>query len=220
MSLTFSDVFVRVQRTFGDEAAVQVTEADVIRWVNDAQREAVMQNEGLLPKVGFLDSVIGQDDYTLPTDLFTLHHVYFKESDTSSFFALKWLTKFEFSQMIDGWDGNEYSSGFPQVYTTENSKLILFPKPQTAVTGAIKLDYSRYPVAVADNNDPIDLPPYLHTYVVNFCLMQAYEMDEDWESADKKAQQVQGDLNFNNNRQAWFGRESYPSVATTWEDYE
>ena len=45
-------------------------------------------------------------------------------------------------------------------------------------------------------------------------------MDEDWESAQQKATQVQGDLDFNNNRQYWFGRETYPTVSSSYQDYE
>ncbi len=217
-TLTVQDVFDRVKTTFGDESAVQVADADIIRWINDAQREAVMQNEGLLQKIGFISSVAGQSDYTLPTDLFTLSHLYYKDTATAAYFKLKWLSLHEFSQYVDGWDGSN-NRAYPIIYTNqESNKLTIYPLPQASVANGLKLIYSRYAVDVTGTGDAIDLPPYLHSYVVNFCLMQAYEMDEDWESAGQKAQQIQGDLDFNNNRQFWFGRDSYPVIAESAQD--
>jgi hypothetical protein len=218
--LSVSDVFDRVKRQFGDESAVQVSEADIIRWINDAQREAVMQNEGLLMKDGYITSVAGQKEYDLPVDLFTIQHVYYRDTLTTPYYALKWLGLKQFSEFLDGWDGASINS-YPHVYTSqESNKIVIYPAPQTAVTNGIKIIYSHYAEDVVDSGDPLGLPPYLHSYVVKHCLMQAYEMDEDWEAAGQMASQVQGDLDFNNNRQFWFGRESYPSVSTTYDDMD
>lgn len=38
-SKTVADVFRRVKRTFGDEAGVQITNSDIIDWINDGQVE-------------------------------------------------------------------------------------------------------------------------------------------------------------------------------------
>ncbi len=67
-----SDVITRVRRTFGDEAAVQVTDDDIIRWINDAQIEVIKHNEGALQKSDLLDLVANQSTYTMPTDLMIL----------------------------------------------------------------------------------------------------------------------------------------------------
>jgi len=219
-TLTVSDVYTRVRRTFGDESSAQITQSDIIRWINDAQREAVMQNEGLLQKVDYVASVAGTMEYTYPTDLFTLSHLYFRESATSAYYILKWMSLRDFSEYVDGWDGSDIQ-GIPLIYTQQTEgKFVVFPKPEASVANGFKLVYSRYCTDVVDTNSVLDLPPFLHTYVVNYCLMQAYEMDEDWESADKKQQQIQGDLDFNNNRKFWFGRDVYPSIQVGYADQE
>lgn len=219
-AFTVSDIFTRVQRSFGDESAVQVTEADVLRWINDAQREAVMQHEGLLMSTSTLDTTADTAEYTLPATCFTLHHVEYRDSTTTSYYPLRWIPEAAANQYAAGWDGNDYSSGVPQVYLKiTNDKIILFPRPDKTVTAGIKLTYSRYPVDLTSNSDSIDLPHYYHAYVEHFCMMKAYEMDEDWESADRKAQLIQSTLDFNNNRESWFGRESYPAVTPILEDY-
>jgi hypothetical protein len=127
----------------------------------------------------------------------------------------------QFSEQADGWDSTSVTNAYPLVFTQQQKdKILIYPKPLSSVAQGLKIIYSRYAVDVVDSGSTIDLPPYLHTFVVNFCLMQAYEMDEDWESAQQKATQVQGDLDFNNNRQYWFGRETYPTVSSSYQDYE
>lgn len=218
--LTVNDVLTRVRRTFGDESSAQVTQSDVLRWINDAQREAVMQNEGLLQKVGYVSSVAGTSVYTYPTDLFTLSHLYFRESATSAYYIMKWMSLKDFSEYVDGWDGSSLQ-GVPLIYTQqEDGQFTVFPKPEASVANGFKLIYSRYATDVVDTNSTIDLPSFLGTYVVNYCLMQAYEMDEDWEAAERKGQQIQGDLDFNNNRKFWFGRDSYPVINVGYADQE
>jgi hypothetical protein len=212
------DVITRVKRTFGDEAGVQVTQADIIRWINDAQREAVMQNEGLLPTVAYVPSVAGVQEYLYPANLYVLHHLYYRPSDTESYYTLKYLSLKDFSEHVDGWDGSSMR-GIPLVYTQqEDGKFIIFPTPEASVANGVKLMYSRYATEITDANGALDVPAYLHTFVINFCLMQAYEMDEDWESASNKATQIQGDLDFNNNKKFWFGRDSYPTISVNSED--
>lgn len=218
--LSVTDIFNRVKRTFGDESGVQITDTDIIRWINDAQREAVMQNEGLLQTIGYISSVAGTKEYTYPVDLFVLQHVYYRESATGSYYLLKYVTLKEFSEYVDGWDGSTFQS-VPLVYTQQqDGKLIIFPTPSSSVANGIKLIYSRYAADISTSSDPIDLPPYLHTYVANYCLMQAYELDEDWESATRKSSQIQGDLNFNNNRKHWFGRDVYPTITVNRTDLD
>lgn len=220
--LTVSDILTRVQRTFGDESAVQVTEADVIRWINDACREAVMQHENLLQTSAFMDSVQGQREYLNPADAFTINSILYRDSNdvNASYYALRFLGQTEMTQLADGWQGNDFGTGVPQVFVRSDAgKFAVFPAPDTNRTNGIKVIYARYANDVATSADPIDLPPYYHSYVEHFCMMKAYEMDEDWESADRKAQLIQSTLDFNNNREGWFGRESYPVIATGYGDY-
>lgn len=218
--LTVGDVFERVKRTFGDESSAQVTEADIIRWINDAQREAIMQNEGLLQKVGYLDIEAGVGEYTLPTDLFVLHHLWATGTFGTSYYHIRPVPLTQMDELADGWDRSGLES-FPLVFTNQqDGKITLFPVPEASVAQGLKLNYSAYAPDVTNSSDTLALPPYFHTYTVNFCLMQAYEMDEDWESAGQKAQQIQGDLDFNNNRKFWFGRDSYPTISVSTEDLD
>lgn len=217
--LTVQNVIDRVQRTFGDEAAVQVTQADILRWINDAQREAVMQNEGLLQKIGFIDLVAGQTEYDLPVDCFTLGHVMVKSSASTEYYFVQFRSIKQLATEMNGFSGSQVTSSYPAFYSSQQpNKLLLVPAPEASVAQGIQVLYSRFATDVVDTASSIDLPPEYGTMVVNYCLMQAYEMDEDWEAAQIKTTQVQGDLDFNNNRQFWFGRDSYPVISDQFED--
>lgn len=220
--LTVTEIVTRVQRAFGDESAVQVTEADIIRWINDACREAVMQHENLLQTMAVIDSVVSQTDYDLPADCLTVNSVLFRNSAdaNASYYDLRYFSQTRMNRQVDGWQGNDYGTGTPAVFTrgVVEGKFSVFPAPDAAYVGGIKIIYARYAADVNTNADPIDLPAYYHPYVEHFCMMKAYEMDEDWESADRKAQLIQSTLSFNNNRESWFGQETYPVITTDYGD--
>src|SRR5512138_1815684 len=101
--MNVGDIITRVRRTFGDEAAVQVTDDDVIRWINDAQIEVVKHNEGALQKSDLIDLVANQSTYTMPTDLLILRTLRYKFSSMQSFARLKYKSLQEFDELIDGW---------------------------------------------------------------------------------------------------------------------
>jgi hypothetical protein len=213
------DVITRLQRQFGDEASVQVTPADVIRWINDCQREVVMQHENLFQATGTIDTVAGTNVYPLPTDAISIQLLEGRDTVDSSYFQLRYLSPEALAQEVPDYSA---SSGTPVFYTrgAAEGNLTLIPTPDSSITGGIRLQYSRYSQDVSSATDALDLPEYYHQVVLEFCLMKAYEMDENWEAADRKAQYVQSTVDFNNNREGWFGHSTYPSVTTVAEDYE
>lgn len=219
-SLTVSDILIRVQRTFGDEAAVQVTGDDVLRWINDAQQEAANQILDLLPVVGYIDTVLDQPSYTVPVTMKALKEVYYKDSTTLAYFQLRYMSMYQLSQVADGWDGAVYPSYIPALYTREADKLTIFPIPRETFPQGIKIHYSRYPVALTDTDENLDLPEYLDQYVVDFCMNRAYEMDEDWEAADRTANRVQSILTSNvTTPEARMNQTTYPTVGVPLGDY-
>lgn len=219
--LTVSDIMTRVRRTFGDEAAVQVEDGDIFRWINDACKEIVMQHENLLQASSNIDSVVGQSLYTPPADCFSVNTVLYRSDPNplASYYTLRYMSMAQMDKYVDGWRGNDAGNGTPQLFTRADAgQFALWPAPDTAYTGGIKVVYARYAAEVTLVTDPIDLPPYYHPTVEHFCMMKAYELDEDWESADKRANIMQSTISFNNGREAWYGRETYPVITTGVDD--
>lgn len=228
MSVTFTaqDIATRVKRQFGDESGVQVTDEDVVRWINDAQREIAVQHHNIRQRTLFLDTVVAQQRYVVGTAGLldapeSLNSVYYL--DGLSYYALRYLSLQQMDNYINGWQGAAfgpgiYGNGIPQVYTQDISPtnanafyLDIFPAPDLAIVNGIKVNYSSYPTLIATINNTIDLPAYYSQYVLEYCLMKAYEMDENWEAADRKAQYVQSTLNLRGNERD-YGQDSYPTI--------
>jgi chlorite dismutase len=132
-----SDVVTRVRRTFGDEAAVQVQDADIIRWINDGQIEIVKNNDAALQKTAFINLVAGQASYTLPTDMLLLRSLRYKMTGMLSFLSIRYKNMQEFDDSMDGWDGSTYTNSSPVYFTMYEGKAILFPAPDQSVTSGL-----------------------------------------------------------------------------------
>lgn len=209
-----SDIVTRVRRTFGDEAAVQVTDADIIRWINDAQYEIVKRNDGALQKTSFINIVTGQSSYTLPTDLLILRSLRYKFSAMLSFSALKYKNMQEFDDSIDGWDGNAYTTGNPQFFTMYEGKALLFPTPNESVTNGIKVLYNYKPTDVVTTADSLALPLIYHNTINKYCMWQASLMDEDLEPAQMYQSDFQSDVSLLQTRETQEATATYPTITT------
>jgi hypothetical protein len=208
-ALSVADILTRVQRQFGDEAGVQVTQADVIRWINDAQREIVMQHEGLYETTATASTVAGTAEVALPADNISLQEVLYMGAGDSSYFNLRYVTADEHASMYF-----DLGSGDPVYYIrSSNGYVTLLPTPDSSLTDSIKFVYNRYSQDVAAVGDALDVPEYYHQVILEYCLMKAYEMDENWEAADRKSQYVQSTIDFNNGRGSWLEHKTYPIVS-------
>lgn len=208
-----SDVIVRVRRTFGDEAAVQVQDADVIRWINDAQIEIVKNNDGALQKTGLVNLVATQSQYTMPTDLLILRSLRYMFSTMQSFCALKYYNIQQFDEAIDGWDGNLYTTGAPQFFTVFEGKVTLFPTPDQSNTNGLKVLYNQKPTDVVISSDPLALPLIYHNTIVNYCLYQASLLDEDHDPALLYKSAFQDDLHLLQTRETQEATATYPTIT-------
>lgn len=213
-----SDIYTKVKRQFGDESGVQLTDDDILRYINEGQRQIVMQNEGLLEKISTSNSVKDQASYTIPTDLLILRSVSYKSSSDLSYYPLKGLAYQQFNEYIDGWDGTTYGTATPYVFTQFAGNIILFPTPDSSVTNGIKIFYNRTPVDVTSTSDTPDLPLLYHDALVKQCLALAYEMDEDWDAAQVKAKQLDEDVALLRGREEWKQQERYPMITPTADD--
>lgn len=213
-----SDVVVRVQRTFGDEASVQVTEEDIIRWVNDGQREIIMKTEDLLQSQGVTSTVNGQQDYTVPENMLILRSIHYKPIGLSSFIRLQSLSMAEFDDYIDGWDGTSYSTSEPVVYCTYGGFIKFFPIPMIDGSDNLKIRYSRRPADVTLTSDTIDLPDEYFNSLVSYVLSQAFQLDEDWGSSQNLAAQFEQDVRRNQQRHNSISWETYPTIGVRPED--
>lgn len=215
--MNVSDVQTYIKRQFGDESGVQVTDSDIIRWINSAMNQIVLQNESLLEKTVTTSTIANQQTYDLPVDLLKLTAISYRNSTSSAYYRIKGYSLAEFNEKADGWDGTAERSD-PICYTINENKIVLFPVPATSISAGLKVFYTRKPVAVSITTDIPELPELYHQSIVKYCLQQAYEMDEDWDAVGNKAQEFDVELKILRSKEEWKVQETYPTITVLNDD--
>lgn len=208
--MNVQDVVTRVKRIFGDEAGVQVTDEDIIRWINDAQEQIAVDNEGLVETKAVTDVIKGTAEYDLPADLSVLRSLKFKAR------RVNYMSFAEFTEYLDG--HSEESSGTPEAFMVWNNKITLYPVPSEDATGALVIYYVKHPPPVANLADPLFVPVQYHNAVVKFCLKEAYELDEDFQKSQTKKNEFDHEVMKLNDRNKWGSQEYYPRITVLPED--
>lgn len=212
------DVITRVRRVFGDEAAVQVTDDDIKRWINDGQIQIVKHNDAALQATDFINIVANQSTYALSSNVMILRSLRYKLPGMLSFSALKYKNMQEFDDSVDGWDGSAYTTGSPQFFTKYENNVVLFPTPNQSMTAGLKMLYNQTPPDVSDLSDPLSLPLIYHNTIVNYCLWQASLLDEDHEPALMFKAGFQEDMNLLMTRETTEATATYPTITVLSED--
>lgn len=208
MSLSVQDILTRVQRQFGDEANSQITQADVIRWINDAMREIAHANK-LLQVKAVTDTIVNTGTYALPTDISKLYSVKYNGQ------TLNVLSIAEVDNLIGVQDmtiQQGYPTGTPTHYWIWANQINLWPAPDSALVGGLIAYYTRTPTQVVGVGDTPELPDEYHGRILEYCLAQAYELDENYEVANAKmAAFKEGVMSQKDNDQEQ--QESYPFIT-------
>lgn len=215
-ALIVSDVLTRVQRQLGDASQAQFTQADVIRWVNDAQREFSQAND-ILQAMASAATVANQSAYALPANVQRFKKVLYQGG------TLQGVSIEEADQLIPQ-NGQTTAQGFPVgtpiYYWVYAGVINLWPAPQTAGATDLTLYYTRKPVDVVNPGDSIDLPDEYMNAVVKYCITQAYELDTNYYAAELKYQTLNQDLANLKGQVNWPEQDVYPSITALSEyDY-
>lgn len=182
---TVAEVGKAVKRIFGDESGVQIEDADILMWVNDAQDEIVNRNK-ILKGTSSMPSVPGQSDYTFPAVL--IHQVESLHYDGVVLPNLPFAKAEEYLL-----SGAADTAGTPTFWYEWGGKFSLFPVPTEAAT--VTLYYTMRPARVTAQGSLLSVPDKYHQAIVNFVLQKAYAMDEDWNAQQVAAQQFDAATN-------------------------
>lgn len=210
------DVISRVRNISGDITAMQFTDSDVVNWINDGIRECALQNN-LLQKRGTQAAVIAQSDYDLPTDVLKMHSVKVNNQ------KVRMLTLQEFDTSYAGIGADTTSStGLPEVGYIWAGKLTLFPAPDAEYP--IIIDYLYAPAlhttevnSVEGLQSEISLPVGYHTRIVDYCLAQVAQQDDDITRYQLKMQEFQTGVSALKDQPEWT-YDAYPSIGVSPRD--
>jgi hypothetical protein len=115
-------------------------------------------------------------------------------------------------------DSHNYTVGNPAVYWQWQNMITLYPIPQAGLVGGLTIYYTRTPVEVSLAGDVPELPMKYHPRLVEYCLKQAYELDEDYSASQMKETQLASSLGEMLETEKWTTRDYYPMISIRPED--
>lgn len=213
-SKTALDVITRVKTQFGDNSGAQLNDATIIRWINDGQQE-IVNNNPILKDTKLTDVVAGQAEYTFPSD-----KVQYIEAVYIDGRPVKNLSPQSFRDFILADDpARDATAKYPDVWYERAGVITFYPTPNTAFTNGLKLEYVKMPAQVTSAGDALGIPDRYINHLVNFCMMQALEYDENYSAAQYKMAQFRDGLDRLSYKENISQTDMYPSVSPDVNDY-
>lgn len=181
-----SDVMQAVKRRFGDESGVQLEDSDLLAWINEAQ-DAIVAKNGVIKGTATTTSVIGQSEYTFPTQ--GIHRI---ESVLYDGVRVRPMSLAQAEESISTRDPLGVEKGVPQIWYEWAGTVTFWPKPSDEKT--ITLRYTAKATRVTTNDSLLSIPDTYYQDVVNYVLKQAYEMDENSEMVQLKGREFESSM--------------------------
>lgn len=219
-----SQIASRVKRQFGDESGVQITDDDIIMWLNDAMREAAIQNSNINLKRKYVPALYREVSYSLPdaSNVIGVHSIQFRPSPDSPYLPLMYAAPAQMDRIFPEWNNGVVrteSTGCPAFYSVgANGKFIVFPAPSENDGLGFSVLYNSMFAETEELTALLEISPRYYQYLVEYCLMKAYELDENWEAADRKASFIQSTLNVLSMDDANMNQGVFPSITVNPED--
>lgn len=197
---TALDIITAVKRQFGDESGTQITDTDIFRWLNQGQ--VVICNRGEVNKTSIVTSAVaGQDTYTYGGwNIFKILAVQYDS---------KPLQNVSFEQVqatLASVDPTIYKD-IPQVWYEFDDSIILYPAP-SSTGGQLRIFAVLAPTQIAVSGSLLSVPDTHFDTLLSYVLKQAYELDDDFNSAGVKGAEMEQSM------EALMNTASYPTYST------
>jgi hypothetical protein len=182
------DVLTYIKRQFGDESGVQITDQDIMSWINLAQMDIATITKCIQGRATG-DILSGQFEYQIPVanalEITTLR------------FNGNPITGVEFTQaeqILVTQDPNRNSKGQPVWWTRWANTISIYPTPDQDYPGSLTIYYYGAPADVTSAGDLLSLPDRHYPAILFYCLSKAYELDEDYSASSQAYQNYQNKL--------------------------
>lgn len=194
---TVNDVAKSLKRQMGDEAEVVITDADIVRWIDDGQVEIVTNNQSLNLVKAVTSIVTGKAEYPLMQDeafsgLLLVNSIHYKNR------RLKSVTFQEAEEFM--LTDTENAGGVPSLWYSVAGVLHLYPVPEEDIDGGLSIFFTKAPRKVKDLTQSLDVPDSYFNALVEYCMSKAYEMEENTQMSQMKTQQFEKSLNIQQHR--------------------
>jgi len=199
-----SEIATRIKDQFGDDQGGVITDARVMRWVNDAMRDIAVANNLFLVKATAA-VVNGQAEYQVPSNILTLHSVKFQGR------KLTGLSQTEADEFQA--DGSAVPTGIPTHFWLFGNVLTLYPTPNLNDPNDLLVQYTRTPTEVTAVGNTPELPAQYHNRIVEYCIAQAAELDDDGDTYERKMNRFEVGVQKLKDNAEWEAHDVYPSIT-------
>ena len=208
---TLNDVIEEIRRTFGDESSIQVTDNDIIRWTNAAQREILINNR-ILRATGTTVSVADQAAYNI-TDLkiVAIQSIHYKNN------KVEYRSFQEAEEFILQTDPDRTSRGTPEIWYEWGGTINFYPVPDSS-DEVITVYYVKEPEPVSVDSPALSVPDSYYENVIQYVMSRAYELDEDMPNAQVKRGEFAERLTLLGEQEATPQQDFYPVITELAED--
>jgi hypothetical protein len=213
---TTKDVADRVKVSFGDTSGSQITDAMIIRWINDGQQE-IVNNNAILKDTKFSNVIANQADYSFPND-----RVQYIEALYIDGRPVRNVTPQEFREYILREDPNLIAKAdVPLLYQERAGIITFYPTPQKSFTNGLKMEFVKQPTAITAINDStiLSIPDRYQNELVSYVMAQALELDENFDAAEVKRGHFREGLDRQYLRENTSQISKYPQVMADPDDY-
>ena len=189
---TSKDVADRVRAIFGDTSGAQIDDETLLRWINDGQQE-IVNNNAILKDTKITSVIAGVETYSFPTD-----RVQYIEAIYVNGRPIKNMSPQEYREYILTQDPSKSAvADVPEVWYERAGVITFYPTPNKDYNDGLKLEYVKMPVAVASiaADRILSIPDRYLNELVNYCTVQALELDENYAAAEYKSKQFRDGLN-------------------------
>lgn len=151
------------------------TQAQLLVWLNNAQREAQKQllqaGENFYVTVSQTSAVLNQNDYILPSDFLRNHRLEIVVSGTAPNEELIQLQQLTINQQ----NAIPNGTGLPYAYYIKKNRFTILPAPDQTYT--MRLYYSPRVIDMAISSDTPDVPPQYHEYIAVLATIEGFIKD-------------------------------------------
>ena len=211
-SKTAWDVKKDVTRTFGDEADIQISDSDIFRWINTAQREILINNR-VIKSIGRTYVEEGVSEYDLSSlEIISIQSIRFKNR------KLVYRSFNEAEEHILKHEHSEAHQGHPTLWFEWAGIVNIWPVPTEDVEDGLVVYYVKEPKKVTSTNDRLSLPDSYYENILQFVMSKAYELDEDMPNHNMKLAEFKERIGVLAEQDADNSQDFYPRITIREED--
>jgi hypothetical protein len=196
MAITAQSIVHRVVDILQDTTSVRWPVSELVRYLNDGQREVVLYRPDATIKSATVECVAGAKQ-TLPTDGAKLIDVIRNSASAGTNKAVRMVAREVLDAQIPNWYG--LSGELDVVHFTYDPRdpKTFFVYPPALTTTRVDITYSAFPTDVSepaagstydDVSGNLDLPDIYGNVVTDYILYRAYSKDSEYAGNAQRAQ--------------------------------